>query len=921
MAQRTASRLRDRSLAFEQSLLQAMVDGSRDAIFLSDEQLRFVMVNQAASELTGYSCAELLRMRIPDLHEQQDLSAFLSYHRAILAGNEIVSQAKILRKNGEKVGVEFNNRSITIDGKLYMHTVARDITDRCRAEAALHALAEGTGSGKSDEFFRVCVKNLASAFAARYAFVGLISDAACQHIRTLAVWAGDDFLENFEYALAGTPCEDILAKRKEFISQDAASLYPDYPFLRENDIESYYGMPLVSTTDECIGLISVMHTEPLRPTSLTEHIPQTFANRIAAEVERVRAEEELMRTKRRIDDILRASPALIYKCGPPPQYTTVFVSENVKALTGYAPEDFYKGREFSNSRIHPSDLPHVNEQLSKIDAGKPLMLEYRFRTAGGDYIWLHDRLIPVLDKSQKVCGLVGSCLDITQRKQAETALLESEKRFRDLFDNAPDMYIILDSEGNVVDFNHRCLTRLGYDESTFRGKHLLEFVHGDDLEKMETFLTKLRNHGQPAQNFEIRLVSADGEIVWVSKKFSLSSNEDGRLLTIRLVCRDISERRRLQQDLSRAQRLETAGRVAGQVAHDLNNWLAPLTAYPALLRQEIPPSQPAFEMLQEMEVASERIADISQQLLSLGRRGHYAMEQIDVNRFVREIVASSHLADVIEVEWKLSSELKYIRGSRSQLARVFVNLLNNAAEAMPNGGTLTIETAGVSRTEAQASLAGPVKDDYVKVMISDTGSGIPDNALEKIFDPFFTTKRTARGSGSGLGLSVVHGIMQDHRGHVSAESQVGTGASFSLYFPVSPYAIRQDTVVHEDYLGGDETILIVDDDIIQRRVTDLLLRRLGYHTYTVSSGEDALVFLANGQCDLVVLDMMMTGIDGAETLRRLTELHPGQKTIIVSGYAASDRIRKAMELGAGAFIQKPMTMRELAVAVRKELDR
>ncbi|MFQ5605161.1 MAG: PAS domain S-box protein [bacterium] len=511
--------------------------------------------------------------------------------------------------------------------------------------------------------------------------------------------------------------------------------------------------------------------------------------------------------------------------------------------------------------------------------------------------------------------------ELDVRKKVEKALRHSEERFRDLFDNAPDMYIILDPEGTIVDFNQRGLKELGYTTAEVIGKPIQQLMYHRDRPQTEKYFYQIQTTGQPPKNIESRLIHKSGRTVWVSKEFSLLKSESGKLQTIRVICRDITERKRLQEELERAQRLEAAGRIAGQIAHDFNNLLGPLAAYPTLIREDLPEEHPVVEMVDEMEIAARKIADINQQLLALGRRGHYTMDAIDLNELVQNVVCTMDWSKKIALHKSLEKELFTIKGGAAQLTRAITNLLINAIEAIHNHGTIAIQTSNEYLDWPLHGYQTVKRGEYVKLAISDTGHGIKPELLDKIFDPFFTTKTMDRMRGSGLGLSVVHGIIEDHKGYITVESEVGSGTTFCLYFPVSREIQEDVAKTVENISGGNESILVVDDDPIQRRVTTQLLKRLGYRIHTVQSGEQAVEFVKENPQDLLILDMVMDGIDGAETYKRILKIQPKQRAIVLSGYAKSKRVKNALRIGAGEFVAKPISLNALAAAVRKELDK
>ena len=372
---------------------------------------------------------------------------------------------------------------------------------------------------------------------------------------------------------------------------------------------------------------------------------------------------------------------------------------------------------------------------------------------------------------------------------------------------------------------------------------------------------------------------------------------------------------------SRAARLETAGTIAGQVAHDFNNLLGPIMAYPEFIRNELPHDHKAHAFLDDIESAAEKIADINQDLLTMGRRGHYNLNIINLNRIALHAVKEMEsLTDTVTYETDLCKDLMSIKGGDAQIHRILINLLVNAQDAMNDIGQVTIKTENYYADDTSVAFGRVPKGEYVKLTITDTGCGIPYDILQNLLDPFFTTKTTDKKRGSGLGLSVVDAVMKDHNGHLDLSSKVGHGTSFYLYFPV----IREDTGEDESehLVAGTEKVLVVDDDDIQREVSSQLLTKLGYRVSSVESGEKAIEFLRKNQQDLVILDMVMPGgIDGAETYRRILEISPHQKAIIISGFSETDRVLEVQKLGAGAFIRKPVTKSVFAAAVRTELDR
>jgi CheY-like chemotaxis protein len=278
----------------------------------------------------------------------------------------------------------------------------------------------------------------------------------------------------------------------------------------------------------------------------------------------------------------------------------------------------------------------------------------------------------------------------------------------------------------------------------------------------------------------------------------------------------------------------------------------------------------------------------------------------------------------VHIQTNLDSGLLNITGSPVHLSKTLMNLVSNAAEAMPNGGEVVITTSNQYLDRPVQGYDDVREGDYVVLSVSDTGDGIPAADLKRIFEPFYTKKVMGRRSGTGLGLAVVWGTVKDHNGYINVQSEEGKGSTFTIYFPVTREEISKDqiSVPVSEYMGNGESILVVDDIKSQRELATLMLGKLKYNVATVSSGEEAVEYLKQNKVDLIVLDMIMDpGIDGLDTYRRILEINPKQKAIIVSGFSETDRVDQAKGLGAGAYLKKPYVLARLGLAVRRELDK
>ncbi|MEW6072181.1 MAG: ATP-binding protein [Planctomycetota bacterium] len=561
--------------------------------------------------------------------------------------------------------------------------------------------------------------------------------------------------------------------------------------------------------------------------------------------------------------------------------------------------------------VHPADGGRVERAWEAALRGAPYDIEHRI-VVRGEVRWVRERAEVDFDAAGRAIRATGTVQDVTDRKEAELALARSEARTRALLDAVPDVMFVVSADGIVRSYKSSPEDALARREAEVVGRPLGEALPAPLAESALRAMRGALATGQvgkaevfragrpPAGDFEVRAVAiGPGEVM--------------------LLLRDITETRRLRELESRAQRLETAGSVAGQVAHDFNNLLAPLTAYPDLIRDGLPADHPVLHYVESMETAAWQLAELNQQLLTLGRRGHYDQVPLNLNPIVERVVRElGPPAGAVTVETRLDPALLNILGGSAQIHRVVANLLHNALDALPGPGVVTLQTENLYVDEPTGSYARVPVGEYVRLRVTDTGCGIPDDVLGRIFEPFFTTKTVGRKQGSGLGLSVVAGVVKDHRGYIDLATRVGEGTTFLVYFPVTRAAAGE--APPEEVEGGTESVLVVDDDPVQREVSLEILRRLGYRAEAVASGEEAIAALEREPRDLLVLDMVLAGgMDGAETYRRVLARVPGQRAILVSGYSATDRVREAQRLGAGAFVPKPLTVGALARAVRAEL--
>lgn len=523
--------------------------------------------------------------------------------------------------------------------------------------------------------------------------------------------------------------------------------------------------------------------------------------------------------------------------------------------------------------------------------------------------------------------------EIAERREAESALRESEATLKSIFLAAPTG-IGMVSNRVLIQANARLCDMVGYSAEELIGqKSTILYPSVDEYEQAGTEIytqLDIADNGTA----ETRWKRKDGKIIHVLLSLTPVDTAD-RTKGVTFTALDITpqkkaetDKRELEELLAQSQKMEALGLLAGGVAHDLNNVLSGIVSYPDLILMDLAENDPIVGPIRTIRDSGKKAAAIVQDLLTLARRGVTSTEVLNLNAIVDEYLNSPEYNKLkiycpdLNVKTRYAPDLLNIRGSSVHLKKTVMNLVTNASEAMPgSGGTIEITTSTEHLDRPVKGYEQIREGDYSVLRIKDSGIGIEDRDLKRIFEPFYTKKVMGR-SGTGLGMSVVWGTVQDHDGYINVDSTIGEGTVFELFFPSTrgPVPKSRHTVRIEDYSGNGESILIVDDMKEQRQLTGKILKKLGYAVESAPTGERAVARIGESSFDLVILDMILEpGIDGLETYRRIRSVRPGQKVLIASGYSETDRVKMAQELGAGQYLKKPYTLAKIAVAVRDEL--
>ncbi len=571
---------------------------------------------------------------------------------------------------------------------------------------------------------------------------------------------------------------------------------------------------------------------------------------------------------------------------------------------------------------NPQDLKNLIQMT--LEQRTITNLEIRLQRRDGSPVWVLFNA-SLLDGNPPQGPLIeGTLIDITERKAADEALRQSEKRFRALIENSSDAISLIDGEGKVLFSSHATSPILGYELKERIGRDIFELVHPDDRGVTLAGFTRLLGSPRGKTSVQIRYRHKQGHWRWLE---ALGNNllEEPGVRAIVVNYRDITERKQLEEQLFQAQKMEAVGRLAGGVAHDFNNLLTAIIGYSEIVIDKLPGASPLRRNVVEIKRAAERAASLTRQLLAFSRMQVMSPQVLDLNSVMAELTRMLRrlIGEDIDLITVPGESLGRVKADPTQIEQVIMNLALNARDAMPHGGKLIIETSNAT-LDAEVG-GGQMKVEpgaYILLSVKDTGCGMDKETRARVFEPFFTTKE--KGKGTGLGLATVYGIVKQSGGYIWVESEKDQGATFKIYLPVvKEQAIRAaEAEAPPANMEGDETILLVEDESSVRLLVQTVLEAKGYHVIDARSGDDALKLCENykGRLDMVLTDMVLPEINGRELAQRLTAIRPHTKVLFMSGYSgAALGGESILELNA-AFIQKPFTTDSLARKVREVLD-
>jgi PAS domain S-box-containing protein len=1034
---------------------------ANDILILYAQDLRIVEANDRALAAYGYSREELLRLNARDLRAPETFSQLDAQLKSIEEQKGFVYETLHRRNDGLVFPVEVSSRVIEIEGRKFYQSIIRDITERKNAEKKIKRLTRVYAILSDinqaivrvrdrqrlfDETCRIAVED----GLIKLAWFGLVDEttgvvqvvatagASHGYVEKLRITVGDEpsgrgptgsALREGKYVI----CNDIEYDERMTVWREEAlangfhssAAFPIVTFGKIHAVFSLYAGEKNFFDGEEIKLLEEM----------SQDISYAMES-IKLEEDRKLIDEALKKSEVKYRDLVEQAADGIFIVDK--DWKILFVNPRSCEMLGYREEELL--RLNIKDTYAPEDIDAADHRKKETQSGSNLQIERNMRRKDGSVF-----PVEVSVRVLKDGNFQGIVHDLTERKLAETALRESEARFRELADMLPLAVFEIEGHGNLTFANRNALTTFGYEQTDYeRGLNVSQIIVPDDrlraIEKAMAVMngeksggteyTAMRKNGdhfpimvytsslanqrkglrgivldlteQKRAEEQLRLQSAalqsaanaivitdrDGNVTWVNPSYTrltgysfeevigkstrilksgkqgpafyknlwdtilsgrmwnnelINKRKDGSVYNEEMtvtpvrnaqgeithfvaIKQDVTERKKLQEQLIHAQKMEGIGTLAGGIAHDFNNILGIILGYSTLLVHTKNNAEKFSENMAAINQAVQRGANLVRQILTFARKSETTFELVDVNTMAKELLSMlmQTFPKVVTFSHSIQQGLPPINADPSQIHQALLNLCVNARDAMPKGGTLSLSTGLLSGEDLRKRLSDAVEIQYVFVAVSDTGVGMTDHLKSRIFEPFFTTKELGRGT--GLGLAVVYGIVNAHHGFVDVESEQGKGTTFRLYFPIH-VGLKEEHKARkpkdgESPQGSSEAILVVEDEELLLNMVRALLEENGYTVFTALDGKEALAVydLHRDEIKLVLTDMGLPRLSGTEEFIRLREINPDIKVILASGYLDAELKTEMLKAGARAFLQKPYVPGDVLKIIREVLD-
>lgn len=640
--------------------------------------------------------------------------------------------------------------------------------------------------------------------------------------------------------------------------------------------------------------------------------------------ERKSVEDSLRQSINANRTLVENVPGVVFRCELAPPWRISFISAGALSVTGFPPEEFTSGRRNWAELMAPEEVERVDRAVQEaISERRPYEVEYRIRHADGSERWVQERGQAAFSAGGEPLWLDGVVIDITARKRADRALRESEAWLRESQRVSRIGSYSLDVKTGIWKGSEALDEIFGIGPDYQRDvAGWSELVHPDQRQQMlEYFQREVLEQRKPFDREYMIIRRSDGQQRWVLGRGYLTLDEAGEPVAMAGTIQDITERRAMEEQLAAAQRMEAVGRLAGGIAHDFNNILTVINGYADLALRRLSPDDPLRASIAEIRNAGERAASLTRQLLAFSRRQMLAPERLNLNALIRDSrsLLERLLGEEVRLETELAEDLGWVQADPSQIHQILLNFSTNARDAMPEGGVLRVQTANAEVSESEAARRPEARaGSFVKLSVTDTGTGIDAETLKHLFEPFFTTK--PHGQGTGLGLATVYGIVRQSGGWIEVQSAPGEGATFAVFLPRVEAPLPETDSAREVAISRPvRVVLVVDDQPDVRHFAATVLRSAGFEVMEAASGEQALAVCGGyrGRIDAVLTDIVMPGMSGRDLASLLTARRPEIRVVYMSGHTSDPQVRQSLMESGESFLLKPFGPVDLVTKLRQ----
>ncbi len=882
-------------------------DITTNELWCSQEASRILGLAPESSDLTFESFIDIVH---PD-----DRANFSSTIQDALENNThfSIEHRIVMRDNSdmtvsEQADIIFDETGVPVR----IIATVQEITKRIHVDLILRNVAEKVSIKTGEEYFMSLVEFISKELGTEYTLVGKYNQKN-NTVDTIALYAHGSIIENMTYDLEGTPCENVIGKEPCVYHNNIQHMFPQDTLLVDMKAVSYAAVPLFGSNGQTLGLVATLGCRPMNihPDNELISILQIFSARAAAELARKKAEEELGKFKFLSDNASDAHLLVNENAVP------VYVNKAACRMFGYTKSELLS---LSLTDIDTVlDIDKFNDLFRLIHKGASQPFETSAIKKDGTSLSAEVTITGC--QLNDTAYMFIAFRDVSERKLVEQALIESEERFKGIVDNIGIGVALLTPDMRILLVNTKM-------------REWFPEIDISETPECRTALESFKDAGICANCPTLKTLK-DGNVHEIvvnallnkkEKNFKITSspikNSKGEIISTIEMYEDITEQKKIEEQLLQSQKMESIGTLAGGVAHDFNNIITAIIGFASVINRRMDDNDPSKQFIEQIQTAAENAASLTSRLLTFSRKQQINPVAARLNEIITNVEKLLYriIGEDIDFRTVLADEDMYIMADSNQLEQVFINLIGNSRDAMPKGGELVLTTGPVFIADDFIRTHGFGKPgSYAMISVSDSGTGMDDATREKIFEPFFTTKDVDKGT--GLGLSIIYGIIKQHNGYIDVQTSPGEGTIFKIYLPIvntPAYTISEVRQTDSLPVRGTETILVAEDNEMILKLITTVLTEYGYNVITACDGEDALnkYIESKDSIDLVISDLVMPKKSGRDLHNEIKILDPDIKILFLSGYSEELMHREDIIEQDINLMSKPVNTNDLLKKIR-----